>query len=223
MEETNLQNTQETQAAPEGDDRPPLWKQVMGALVGGGLALALYYGYEFAKPQVAAYLTLPVAEGGRLFDLGATSIADSDLEDSERKRFASKNLQAARMLEGQKIGQEDLDAVENHSLDIDWPGHEANAIAANIEGVPLMEEEEEMEDMMDMEDSMYEQQMATKEMDMENDWDALWGDIRERESEEEHIGDRSNAPALPDSGFGIGFLVAGAAGGAAATRRKKKA
>lgn len=216
MEETNIQ-TPETKT-PEDDGRAPLWKQLVGAVVGGGLALALYYGYDYAKPQVTAYLTLPVAEGGRLFDLGAASIADKSLEDDERKRFVSRNLQAAKTLENGQMGYNEMQAADDHSLDIDWPGHEAEEIVEEIEDEPAMEEAPMMEDETM---SMFEQQMATKEMDMEDEWDALWGDIRESESD--HMGESSNAPALPDSGFGIGFLVAGAAGGALASRRKKKA
>jgi len=216
MEETNIPTNTD---APEGDDRAPLWKQLMGAVVGGGLALTLYYGYDAAKPQLAAYLTLPVAEGGRLFDIGAASIADKSLEDNERKRVVSRNMRAAQQLENSELGYNELSAADDHSLDIDWPGHEAAELP----------EEEMMMDGFDVdmvEDDMagsFEMQMATKDMEMEDDWDSLWGDIRDRETGDE-IGESSNAPTLPDSGAGIGFLVAGAAGGAASTRlRKKKA
>jgi hypothetical protein len=214
MEETNIQTDT---VAPEGDDRPPLWKQILGAVVGGGLALTLYYGYDFAKPQLSAYLTLPVAEGGRLFDLGAASIADDSLEDDERKRIVSRNMRAAQRLENTELGYNELAAADDHSLDIDWAGHEAEELPVE----PAMDEFEVdmVED--DMEGS-FDMQMATKNMEMEDDWDSLWGDIRDRENEDEHIGESSNAPALPDSGFGIGFLLAGAAGGAASTRLKKK-
>lgn len=215
MEDTNIQ-TEDT-GAPEGDDRPSLFKQVLGAVVGGGLALTLYYGYDFAKPQLAAYLTLPVAEGGRLFDLGAASIADDSLEDDERKRIVSRNMRAAQRLENTQLGYNELAAADDHSLDIDWAGHEADQLP---EEAPMDDFEV---DMVDVElAGTFEQQMATKNMEMEDDWDSLWGDIRDRESDVEHIGESSNAPALPDSGAGIGLLIAGAAGGAASTRLKKK-
>jgi hypothetical protein len=216
MEETNIQTDT---VAPEGDDRPPLWKQVLGAVVGGGLALTLYYGYEVAKPQVAAYLTLPVAEGGRLFDLGAASIADDSLEDDERKRIVSRNMRAAQRIENTELGYNELAAADDHSLDIDWAGHEAQEVPEEpmepMDGFDVDVVEDELA-------GSFEQQMATKEVGMEDDWDSLWGDIRDRESNDEHIGESSNAPALPDSGFGIGFLIAGAAGGAASVRLKKK-
>ena len=216
MEETN--GTTET-AAPQSDGRPSLLKQVLGAVVGGGLALTLYYGYDYAKPQLAANLTLPVAEGGRLFDLGAASIADKSLEDDERKRVVSRNMRAAKQLENTELGYNELAAADDHSLDIDWPGHEAEK---------LPEEPMEPMDGFDVdviEDEAagsFDQQMATKNMEMEDDWDSLWEDIRDRESDGENIGESSNAPALPGSGAGIGFLLAGAAGGAASTRLKKK-
>ena len=63
-----MEDTQTLENTPETDGPPPLWKQVMGAVIGGALALGVYYAYEYAKPKVTAYLTLPVAEGGRLYD-----------------------------------------------------------------------------------------------------------------------------------------------------------
>ena len=214
MEDTNL-NTEAP--IPEDDDRPSLFKQVLGAVVGGGLALMLYYAYDYAKPQVAAYLTLPVAEGGRLFDLGAASIADDSLEDDERKRIVSRNMRAAQRLENTELGYNELAAADDHSLDIDWAGHQAEEqpVEPAIDDFDVDMVEDNME-------GSFDQQMATKEVGMEDEWDSLWGDIRDRESNDEHIGESSNAPALPDSGFGIGFLIAGAAGGAASTRLKKK-
>ncbi|PIR54385.1 hypothetical protein COU75_01080 [Candidatus Peregrinibacteria bacterium CG10_big_fil_rev_8_21_14_0_10_42_8] len=215
MEETHISTNTE---APESDDRAPLWKQLMGAVVGGGLALTLYYGYDAAKPQLAAYLTLPAAEGGRLFDIGAASIADKSLEDNERKRVVSRNMRAAQQLENSELGYNELAAADDHSLDIDWPGHEAEELP---EEVMMDGFDSDMTD--DDMDGSFEMQMATKNMEMEDDWDSLWGDIRDRENTSE-IGESSNAPTLPDSGAGIGFLVAGAAGGAASSRfRKKKA
>ena len=35
---------------------PPLWKQALGAVVGGSLALVLYGVYEYGSPQLLAYL-----------------------------------------------------------------------------------------------------------------------------------------------------------------------
>lgn len=39
-------------------NRPPLWKQVIGAVAGAGLALVLYSGYQEVVPQIQAYIQL---------------------------------------------------------------------------------------------------------------------------------------------------------------------
>jgi len=203
MEELSTQTSEE-------NTRAPLWKQLLGAVVGGGLALAIYYAYDTAKPQVAAWLMLPAAENGRTYDLGAANIADKDLDDNQRKRFVSRNLQVANQLENTDYGDSPMAAADDHSLDISWPGHEAQEVPdAMMEDQPLP-----AEDTMQMDqNSMIQEQMATSDS-------YLWGNIPGEETMQDS--EALNAPALPDSGFGIGFLVAGAAGGAASIRRRKK-
>jgi len=232
MEELKNTFNTEPDQKPE-DDRPPLWKQILGAVIGGGLALALYYGYEYAKPQVTAYLTLPVVEGGRLFDLGASNIADKTMDAGNRKRILSRGLRAAGMLQDNtKNDPSLLSSVDNHSLDIAWPGHNkddpkyAEAIKEDIQpGISravadkLKEWEKDVDNQKLMARVM-EEQMATKEMEIEDAWEDLWGDIHEEESE--NAVEHSNAKGLPDTGFGIGFVAIGAAGGAWGTRKKKK-
>lgn len=39
--------------------KPPLWKQLLGAVVGGSLALVIYGGYKMAAPTLGAYITIP--------------------------------------------------------------------------------------------------------------------------------------------------------------------
>lgn len=39
--------------------KPPLWKQLLGAAVGGSVALSLYGIYTVAEPTVTAWLTVP--------------------------------------------------------------------------------------------------------------------------------------------------------------------
>lgn len=48
--------SEETSNEPKG---PSLLNQIMGAVVGGSLALGIYYAYEFGAPAVTAWLTLP--------------------------------------------------------------------------------------------------------------------------------------------------------------------
>ena len=169
-------------------NRQPLWKQVLGAIIGGALALALYYGYEYAKPKVTGYLTLPPAE--RMYDLGASHIADKTTDEGNRKRLLSRNARVAQQMEG--AAPDLINTVDDHSLDIAWPGHDPqNPKYTEVTGmepevdteVTMTEDDMGMED-MPMNNLLFDQEMATKEMAM-NDWDSLWGDIRDREMHEE--------------------------------------
>ena len=160
---------------------------------------------------------LPAAEGGRTFDLGASNIADKDLDDEQRKRFVSKNLQVAQQMENTNDGQNSMAAVDDHSLDIGWPGHEVQtAPDAMIEDESLPED-----NAMQMEQQhMIQEEMTTQEMPMGGSDNYLWGDVPGEETMQNT--EVLYAPTLPDSGFGIGFLIAGAAGGAASIRRRTK-
>lgn len=211
----------EQEATPSPDkSRPSLGKQLLGALVGGTLALGVYYAYEYAKPKVAAYLTLPVAEGGRMYDLGAANIADKSLEDSERKRFASKNMQAAARLQGEQFDHSVMQAVDNHSNDIDWQGHEVEQgeEEADSDAVAVVSDEDphNFEVLMDGEEGIE----AMEQEDAPEQWDDLWEDIGDREEEMEHV-ERSNAADLPGTGFGLGIVALGAAAGTLAARKRK--
>ena len=225
MEEFNTQFSTEPKQSPE-DDRVPLWKQVAGAVIGGSLALGLYYGYEFAKPKVTAYLTLPVAEGGRMFDLGAASIADKSLEDKERKRIVSRNLQAAERMMNLPHDPSRMVAADDHSLDIDWPGHTAKQTeVASSDADEEATEEPETSDKEVAFEVYMEEDMTSDEPDVsEDDWENLWGDIREREGgvSSNSTVERSNANALPDTGISLVVIAAGAAGGAMGLRKRKK-
>lgn len=216
------------------DGRQPLWKQLLGAVIGGGLALALYYGYEYAKPKVTAYLTLPPAD--RMYDLGAANIADKTTDEGNRKRLLSRNARVAQQMEGYSAAPDLLDTVDDHSLDIAWPGHDpSDPKYTEVTGVmPEPEEDTAMMKSMDMEPDMamedskmhinndlFASEVLTKEMAMNDDWDSLWGDIRSRETRDERV-ERSDAEALPDTGFGLGAIIAGATGGALASRKRKR-
>lgn len=213
MEETNT-NTQ--------DDRQPLWKQVLGAIVGGSLALGLYYTYDFAKPKVTAYLTLPPAE--RVYDLGSSHIADKTTDEGNRKRLLSRNVRVAQQMKESAIYQdsEALNTVDDHSMDIAWPGHDpSDPKYTEVTGLePPKPEAESADDMQaPMEPQVLEEQMTSEEMQADN-WEALWGEInaREQTANVEHI----NADDLSDTGFGLGFVLAGAVGGAVGAMKKKR-
>lgn len=43
--------------------KPPLWKQLLGAIAGAAIALVLYEGYVVVTPKLTALVTLPTAPG----------------------------------------------------------------------------------------------------------------------------------------------------------------
>ncbi len=211
-------NTVPTTTPKTEDDRPPLWKQILGAVLGGALALALYYSYEFVKPKVTAYLTLPSAEGGTMYPPGASNIADKTMDESHRKRILSRNLRAAGVVQDNTINDPALiNSPDDHSLDVSWQGDEQSApqIQTDEQSAPQTDEQT-----APAQEQVSDQQVATGEIAMETDaWGNLWGDIKE---EEAGSTESINAQDLPDSGFGLGFIAAGAAGGVMGFWRKKK-
>lgn len=44
------------------DSRPPLWKQLLGAVLGAGVALLLYEGYSVASPVLTAWVVAPQSQ-----------------------------------------------------------------------------------------------------------------------------------------------------------------
>ncbi len=73
------------------DTRPPLWKQLFGAAIGGSLALALYGGYTVASPQIAkitGWLVMPQSRIETTSD-EPVRIADTDLTEREVTRIAA--------------------------------------------------------------------------------------------------------------------------------------
>ncbi len=192
--------------------RQPLWKQLLGAVVGGSLALGLYYSYEFAQPKVAAYLTLPPAE--RTYDLGSSHIADKTTDEGNRKRLLSRNVRVAQQMQKNSDSASNIEAlntVDDHSMDIAWPGHNPDDPKyTEVTGI-VPEVQEEVEE---------EVEVLEEADENPQEWEKLWGEIqnREHEAEVEHI----PADNLSDTGFGLGFIAAGAVGGALGVMRKKR-
>lgn len=205
------------------DDRPPLWKQLLGAALGGGLALALYYGYDAAKPALLGYLTLPPVDGGRTYDLGAANIADRSMDEQTRKRVVARNIQAAAGVQGQQADLGDDTPIESHSLDINWPGLAQDASSSAKSGMGSTDPVAD--------DSMMQDDSAMPEVGTgsEDAWGSLWKDVQEKdmriENEERDAPKKEVAaktPALPNSGIGAGLAVAGAAGGSVFSRLRRK-
>jgi|TARA_B100002003_G_scaffold215477_1_gene214371 hypothetical protein len=123
---TKKKNTQISKAKQRGAS---LLRQLMGAAVGGSLALGIYYAYEYGAPTVTAWLTLPQTQSS----IEGGVAAQKSLTEAEERRIS----QRARHLVD-TFGQEneplppkkdvpdnwDLDAIENleQAADEGWGG-----------------------------------------------------------------------------------------------------
>lgn len=188
-----------------------LQKQLLGAVVGGTLALSLYYAYEWGSPAVEAILALPPAE--RTYELGASNIADKTTDEGNRKRLLSRNVRVAQQLTGAASDNNAmLNTVDDHSLDIAWPGNNPeDPKYTEVTGItPEVPEPEAPVVPTTDEDTT----------DTMNEWEALQQHITMEEDTAMHV-EESNADDLADTGLGLGVIAAGALGGALGGRLKK--
>ena len=96
--------------------RPPLWKQLLGAVAGSAAALALFHGYTFTRPHIVA-----VMEGIDELPLVATLLDRYDEQQlSNRTMNVSRVAQeAAANIHFEDIPQEEL-PKENDSIEVEW-------------------------------------------------------------------------------------------------------
>jgi len=77
------------------DDRAPLWKQLLGAVIGCSLALVIYSAYKFTGPKVTAWLYTPQSYVETTSD-EAVRLAETDLEEGEVARMNRRHAQIAK-------------------------------------------------------------------------------------------------------------------------------
>jgi hypothetical protein len=184
--------------------RPPLWKQLIGALGGGALALALYAGYTVAKPELHSLTGLLVLPQSRIDSdaIGDVRVARADVSEREMKRIASRAQRIAADFSGNYNAAAPV--VE-----------EPIAPIAPIEMIPMAEEDEaEIAAVQAEMEAMLEDESDHAEAWDDQDMQALM-----QYDEEKFYG---NTEALPDSGIGawLATLVAFAGAGIALVRRK---
>lgn len=160
-------------------------RQLTGAVVGGSLAIGIYYTYEYGAPVVTAWLTVPQDQ----FTIGTGASAQKDLKESEQRRISQR---AQYIVD--KFGQEieppppmkdvpanwDLDAIENmeQSADEGWGGWTDEWPEPPEE--PQEEEADEWDAVWD--DTWDDDFEALSELAYENDpvaaesWDDTWDD-----------------------------------------------
>lgn len=111
--------------------KPPLWKQLLGAVGGAAVALLLYGGYTFGERHLSAYITIP--EMG-IFSGDATPVRTSarKIPEDEFERIALKARQVADTY-GRRIEIEEprYDVIEDSDYE---------PVAIAVEEEPVAEE-----------------------------------------------------------------------------------
>jgi len=68
----------------------PFWKQILGAIVGAGAALALYGGYTTAAPHLQAWLIAPQTQVDAL-QPGSARVSYEGISETKYKRFVARS------------------------------------------------------------------------------------------------------------------------------------
>jgi hypothetical protein len=130
---------------------PPLWKQVLGAVVGATVALAIYGVYEGVAPKVRAYI-LP--QDVMMKDVRS---AHRNLSEDTKRRFERISLQTKQMVE-RLNEQKETRQIEEDLLQFAREIEEADLEEEDVEVIELnpfveMEMEPLDEDIEDLPDS----------------------------------------------------------------------
>ena len=174
------------------EKKSPLWKQILGAVVGGSLALLIYAGYQATAPQLSKLTGILVLPQDRINAnaKGEVNAAESDLNEEQLKRIASRAQNIATDLSADQ-------AAENVSQD------------ELVEIVPIaLPREQEIIDAWGAADTAVESA------------DPVWDESTVEFAEEPNF--YGETDELPDSGIGVWLASLIAFAGAAAYFAKKK-
>lgn len=196
-------------------NHPSLWKQLVGAVIGGSLGLLVYTAYEHSSPTVIAWLTIPqkdLASNGE-----GSRMADNDPNNKENIRFEARAREIAQEFGAAYKNYQVKEAASVSSA----ASSESVSSEANASGVAPFEGamEEEAASSADAGASSSGDSSAETEEDRAQAVREMWND----ENIEKAPG--PDTDALPDSGLGVlGALVAAGAGaGGLRARRTKRA
>ena len=91
---------------PDTEKKPSIVQQLMGAVVGGSLALGIYYAYDYGAPLVQSWLIRP----GSPFTLGTHRVADKDFDETDTRHVQAQARRIAQTV--QPVTQYSQDARE---------------------------------------------------------------------------------------------------------------
>lgn len=180
---------------------PPLWKQLLGAVLGGGLALGLYYGYEYGKPRLLAYVTIPASQ-----ESGVIRVSDTDRESDTYDRISARAKEIAEKFKSRMVDPADLLADEKEEP--------VEPVRAPMPPVVPPSEDRPLSETPSIA-SMYETRITEESAATSPVPVAVPSTLSAS------IVAKSDAPALPDSGLPLVGVI-GAALGAAVVRVKRR-
>jgi hypothetical protein len=181
-------------------NRPSLWRQLLGAVIGGGLGLGVYMAYQTAEPHFTAWTSIPQKWVQSVTGEGS-AIADRDRSTKTQERFASRAREIA-----QKFGvtyqqyrvQEEV-PVQIHPTDIKMPVTGTENEATDTADIPPISPEQPS-------------WVGMRTETVPDSW--------ENSATEKRSG--PDAPTLPDSGVGaLGAAVVSASVALGLRRRKR--
>ncbi len=188
-----------------------LTRQVAGAIIGASVAYGLYIGYQVVQPPLGAFIhTFWDGDEGA----GARFAEDQvDVEDRQIERQAQRNREIAKHFAsdnppGQKKPtpfERIAEKAQQYQGQI-TPSQEKQLIES---GTEKGQDEKGTKEIKETKESQKEKVSPPPEQ-----WQK---ELNAMEKQTAESGDQ-----LPDSGFGLGIAIAGAAGATAVVRRRKK-
>jgi hypothetical protein len=194
----------------ERNDKSSILLQLSGAVIGGSLALALYYAYDFGSPVISAWLLSSpsisqVAENQ--FAKNDLSAYDKRLVETQIRRIAqaaASSIKSDNYINVSSQQNSDIDTL-NEDLDNIWKQEMQNAAEITEENENSYNNQTEFEEYLPEEDLEKSEILQDK--------------IKQEETV--YSSEISAVPVLPDSGFGVLAILfaAGAGAGIKAIRK----
>jgi len=199
------------------NNRPSILKQLVGAVVGGALALGLYYGYNTVVPKITAYMQVPYTESEQTANFAQQDL-DTDELEFERRLRRNREIRDRFSAPPESIPNEVLERVRRRVEEFNeqlTPEEEAR-INEELEGGSGEEagESEETEEIEETEEVVLPEPAAQgQSLNAEVEWLQEW--------EETVRSPYEGSEELPDSGVGAGLGVLGALIATIAMRRRR--
>lgn len=209
--------------------KPPLWKQLTGAVVGASLALVLYGGYKYGSTRLSAYITIPQLG---IFSGSAEPVRTSSnvIPDDKLQRIALKAENVAKTY-SRRIEVEDpvYDVLLDEELaktyeapssqDVGWQNKVSDDWWNTQQDWASVEDDAQYSAPSPLlagvvsSDMQYAPVAKQEPIVVKKEWVAP----------EPVYAKRTTAPDLPDSGIGFHLALIGSALGAFAMRRMRPA